>query len=298
MTGLGNRVHVFPDLYREGLNALPAHIAIIDRTGLIVLVNRAWTEFALANGGDPAKGVAVGANYLDVCRGPATGNSGSAACARDALEGLQAVLDGERSHFTMEYPCDSPTQQRWYVMDIAALDLEKRAGAIVSHLDISARKQAELGLSASEARFRAMFDHAAVGIAEIAADGRWLRANAALLRIVGRTEEDLLSRTTRDITHIEERDAEAAHFEVLRSGGADACMIEKRLLRGDGGFVWTTTSLSCVRAPDNSVDYFLAVVEDISERKLAEERQRTMMRELSHREKTCWRSSRPSRIAA
>ena len=154
------------------------------------------------------------------------------------------MLDGERSHFTMEYPCDSPTQQRWYVMDIAALDLEKRAGAIVSHLDISARKQAELGLSASEARFRAMFDHAAVGIAEIAADGRWLRANAALLRIVGRTEEDLLSRTTRDITHIEERDAEAAHFEVLRSGGADACMIEKRLLRGDGGFVWTTTSLS------------------------------------------------------
>ena len=44
LTGLGNRVHVFPDLYREGLNALPAHIAIIDRTGLIVLVNRAWTN--------------------------------------------------------------------------------------------------------------------------------------------------------------------------------------------------------------------------------------------------------------
>ena len=82
MTGLGNRVHVFPDLYREGLNALPAHIAVIDRTGLIVLVNRAWTEFALANGGDPAKGVAVGANYLDVCRGPATGDADSAACAR------------------------------------------------------------------------------------------------------------------------------------------------------------------------------------------------------------------------
>ena len=62
-------------------------------------------------------------------------------------------------------------------------------------------------------------------------------------------------------------------------------MIEKRLLRADGGFVWTATSLSCVRAPDASVDYFIAVVEDISERKLAEERQRTMMHELSHRGK-------------
>ena len=154
-----------------------------------------------------------------------------------------------------------------------------------------------MGLSASEARFRAMFDHAAVGIAEIAADGRWLRANAALLRIVGRTVQDLQSRTTRDITHVEDRDAEAAHFEVLRSGRANACIIERRLMRGDGSFIWTAMSLSCVRAPDRSVDYFLAVVEDISERKLAEERQRTMMRELSHREKTCWRSSRPSRTS-
>jgi PAS domain S-box-containing protein len=278
-------VRVFPDLYREGLNALPAHIAVIDATGLIVLVNRAWTDFARANGGNPAQGVAVGANYFDVCRDSATGDTEAAACARDAQEGLQAVLNGERSHFSLEYPCDSPTQQRWYLMEIAALDLEKRAGAIISHLDISARKQAELGLIASEARFRAMFDHAAVGIAEIAADGRWLRANTALLRIVGRTAEDLLSRTTREITHADDRDAEAAHFEVLRSGGADACTIEKRLLRADGDFVWTATSLSCVRASDNSVDYFLAVVEDISERKLAEDRQRTMMRELSHRGK-------------
>ena len=140
MTGSNKIVYVFPDLYREGLNALPAHIAVIDQTGLIVLVNRAWTAFALANGGDPAKGVAVGGNYLDVCRGPATGDTDSV-CAREALEGLQAVLNGARSHFTMEYPCDSPTQQRWYVMDIAALDLDRRAGAIVSHLDISARNR-------------------------------------------------------------------------------------------------------------------------------------------------------------
>jgi PAS domain S-box-containing protein len=285
VTGSGKIVCVFPDFYREDLNALPAPIAVLDRSGLIVLVNRAWTEFALANGGSPADGVAVGANYLDVCRGRATGDAEPDACAREALVGLQAVLDGSQTHFSMEYPCDSPSQRRWYVMDITALNLEKRAGAIVSHLDITARKQAELGLSASEKHFRAMFDHAAVGIAEIAANGRYLRANAALLRIAGRTAEDLLSRTTRELTHDDERDAEAAHFEVLRSGGADAFMMEKRLLRGDGGFVWTATSLSCVRAPDNSVDYFLAVVEDISERKLAEERQRTMMRELSHRGK-------------
>ena len=283
MAGSGKIVHVFPDLYREGLNALPAHIAVIDRTGLIVLVNRAWTAFALANGGDPTKGVAVGANYLDVCRGPATSDT-DFVYAREALEGLQAVLDGTRSHFSMEYPCDSPSQQRWYAMNIAALDLDKRAGAIVSHLDISARKQAEMGLSASEARFRAMFDHAAVGIAEIAADGCWLRANAALLRIVGRTAEDLQSRRRGHHSCRGPRRRSRA-FRGLAFGRRRRLHYRQTPDARRRQLCLDRDEPKCVRASDRSVDYFLAVVEDISERKLAEDRQRTMMRELSHRGK-------------
>jgi PAS domain S-box-containing protein len=106
-----------------------------------------------------------------------------------------------------------------------------------------------------------------------------------MLRIAGRSADDLLTRTVRDITHEEDRDAGAAYLEVLNAGGADSCVMEKRLVRPDGSFVWTETALSCLRRDDGAVASFIAVINDISDRKLAEERQLTMMRELAHRGK-------------
>jgi PAS domain S-box-containing protein len=263
----------------QGLQALPSHVAVLDENGAIVLVNRAWTDFAVANGG--VFGVAVGANYLDVCRRASRDD----AVALRALEGLDAVLSGARAHFEMEYPCDSPTQRRWFAMSVDALDPRRPLGAIVSHQDISARKLAEQALAESEQRARAVFDLAAVGMAEISRDGRWLRANPAMLRLTGRTEAELLTRTVGDITHEQDIDADAAYREVLISGGAESCAMETRLTRPDGAIVWTETALSCVRGADGAVVSFIAVVNDISDRKLAEERQMTMMRELAHRGK-------------
>ena len=266
---------------RQGFQALPAHVAVLDDKGDIVVVNRAWTNFAAANGASPVCGVAVGVNYLDVCRRA----SGVDAVARQALDGLEAVLSGARAHFEMEYPCHSATERRWFFMSVDPLDAKLPLGAIVSHQDVSARKKAEFALSESEERYRAVFDCAAVGVAEIASDGRWLRANTAMLRIAGRSADDLLTRTVRDITHEDDRDAEAAYVEVLQSRATNSCTIEKRLVRPDGSCVWTETALSCLRGEDSAVSRYIAVVKDISGRKLAEERQMTMMRELAHRGK-------------
>jgi len=266
---------------RQVFLAFPAHVAVLDESGVILLVNRAWSDYAAANGGDPGCGVAVGVNYLDVCRLASRDD----AVARQALDGLESVLSGARAHFAMEYPCDSPTQQSWFAMSVDALDPSLPMGAVVSHQDISARKKAELALAESEQRYRAVFDLAAVGMAEISADGRWLRANSALARIAGRTEADLLSKTVRDITHEEDIDADAAYLEVLHAGGAESCVMEKRLIRPDGASVWTETALSCLRGQGGAVASLIAVVNDISDRKLAEARQMTMMRELAHRGK-------------
>ncbi|MBB4198779.1 PAS domain S-box-containing protein [Rhodoblastus sphagnicola] len=265
---------------RQGFEAFPAHVAVLDENGAIMLVNRAWTAFAAANGAG-VRGLAVGANYLDVCRVASRDDR----TAREALEGLEAVLAGARPRFEMEYPCDSPTERRWFLMNVDALDPKLPVGAIVSHQDISGRKQAELALGASERRYRAVFDGAAVGMAEIAGDGHWLRANAAMLRIAGRSAEDLLSKTMRDITHEDDIDADAAYLEILQAGGADCRTMEKRLIRPDGSLVWTETALSRLSGEDGSAVGFIAVVSDISERKRAEERQATLMRELAHRGK-------------
>ena len=282
MTGNGSppieeAPQVSDSVYRVALKALPAHTAVLDRSGTIILVNDAWTAFARANGGSSA--VTAGANYLDICRQTAAEETQ----ADQAFAGIHAVLDGSVPLFEMEYPCHSPREQRWFLMTVSPLS--GQGGAIVSHANITARKKAEQALRRSEERFRATFDHAAVGIAHVAPEGQWLKANRRLCDIVGYSHEELLAKPFRDIIHTDDLDAYDAHLEVMRAGGSDACRIEQRLLRKDGSTVWVVKTLGCVRKQSGAIDYLVVGVEDVSVQKRVEERQQTLLRELSHRGK-------------
>ena len=128
------------ELNRRTLQALPAHIAVIDRQGRIVTVNQAWTEFARSNGAGRRAAVAVGVNYCEVCRRAAGENDATAA---QALAGIEAVLRGTREPFTMEYPCHSPQQQRWFLMTVAPFGPGGEGGAVITHLNITERTRAE-----------------------------------------------------------------------------------------------------------------------------------------------------------
>jgi PAS domain S-box-containing protein len=128
------------------------------------------------------------------------------------------------------------------------------------------------GISAErEARFQATFENAAVGIAHVAPDGRWLRVNEALCRIVGYPVDELLTKTFQDITHPDDLAAEVAQVELVREGKIDSYDVDKRYLRKDGTIVWGRKTVGCVRKKDGSIDYFVSVVEDITARKRAEE---------------------------
>ncbi len=127
------------------LNALTAHIAVVDAHGTILEVNDAWRRFARENGGqDPA--AYVGANYLAVCQ--ASLRRGEDALAEAALRGLQAVLLGEREEFLLEYPCHSPDEQRWFNLRATRFPGEGIARIVVAHENITARKRAELRIAA------------------------------------------------------------------------------------------------------------------------------------------------------
>jgi len=121
-----------PDRHR--LESLPAHIAVLDASGTVNLINPTWKAFAVANGGrDDAY---LGENYLDVCCKSASTDDDASA----SFEGIKAVLDGDLPQFAMEYPCHSPSVQRWFRMEVALLDLQQRSSVIVSHIDVTKTK--------------------------------------------------------------------------------------------------------------------------------------------------------------
>jgi PAS domain S-box-containing protein len=123
----------------------------------------------------------------------------------------------------------------------------------------------------SEARFRATFDHAAIGISHIAPDGRWLRVNRVLCRILGYPADELLTMSLRDVTYPDDLAPDLARLQLVREGKIDSYDIEKRLLRKDGTIIWARKTAGCIRKDDGSIDYFVSVIEDISARKQAEE---------------------------
>jgi PAS domain S-box-containing protein len=152
--------------------------------------------------------------------------------------------------------------------------LAEKSAAVSARMEAEARladREVQLGLTRnSEARFRATFDNAAVGIAHIAPDGRWLRVNGALCRILGYPVDELLTKSFRDVTYPDDLAADLAKFELMREGKIDNYEVEKRDLRKDGAIIWARKTVSCVRKGDGSIDYFVSVIEDISARKQAE----------------------------
>ncbi len=135
----------------------------------------------------------------------------------------------------------------------------------------SKRRRAEEALRESEERFGATFDQAAVGVAQVAPDGRWLRVNQRLCQITGYAEEELLEKTFQDITHPDELDANLEQVRLLLAGEIETYSMEKRYLRKDGSTVWIDLSVSLVRGPSGEPNYFISIIEDISERVRAEE---------------------------
>jgi signal transduction histidine kinase len=120
------------------LNALPAHIALLDTQGCIVSVNEAWRQFGNANV-IQSPGYGIGLNYLEICdSAPQESSEG-----HQVAEGIRSVLSGKLKTFLLEYPCHSPTEQRWFLLKVIPLTDELRNGAVVTHRNITEQKQAE-----------------------------------------------------------------------------------------------------------------------------------------------------------
>ncbi len=137
--------------------------------------------------------------------------------------------------------------------------------------DITERKRVEEALRESEERFRAIFERAAIGMSLADREGRYIEANRALQKMLGYGEEELRSMAFTEITHPDDAKADMAFHEDLIAGKLDHFQTEKRYIRKDGRLVWVRLTVSAIRDVGGEVQYDIGMVEDITERKRAEE---------------------------
>jgi two-component system CheB/CheR fusion protein len=116
------------------LDSLPEHIAVLDGQGRITRVNKAWRQFAEANGDRGLARTGPGANYLDACR---TESGPDFEAAEAVRHGIGRVLSGEEETFSMTYPCHSLNERRWFLMHAAPIR-HPPGGAVVSHVNVTA----------------------------------------------------------------------------------------------------------------------------------------------------------------
>jgi PAS domain S-box-containing protein len=150
--------------------------------------------------------------------------------------------------------------------------LEERVAERTAQLEALVQRLEAQGrmLRESEERFRTTFEQAAVGIAHVAPDGRWLRVNRKLCEIVGYAREELLERTFQDITHSDDLAKDLEHLDKMLAGEIESYSTEKRYVRKDYAQVWVSLTASLVREPSGDPGYIISVIEDITGRKQAE----------------------------
>ncbi|HEY4981489.1 MAG TPA: PAS domain S-box protein [Pseudolabrys sp.] len=165
-------------------------------------------------------------------------------------------------------------------------------GAVNCFLDITERKRMDDALEHSrlraleqEQRLAATYEHAAIGISEIAPDGRFLRVNEGICAITGFSRDELLASRLYRHTHPDDADPDREGFRKQVAGELEFYSVEKRFIRKDGRVIWLSVRSSSVRANDGHLLYVVRVVQDVTERKAFERRQKLLIDELNHRVK-------------
>jgi PAS domain S-box-containing protein len=267
------------------LDMLPIATFVCDAAGIILQYNQRAVEIwgAAPRPGQTHEDFTAGVRFFDI-DGKPLDRSGfaqvmaSGQAARD-LERVVERADGSRVIVSLNI--DPLRNAKGEII-----------GAVNCFLDITERKRTEAALEHSrqvaleqEQRLAATYEHAAIGISEIAPDGSFLRVNEAICGITGFSREHLLASQLFRHTHPDDAEPDREGFRKQVAGDLNFYSVEKRFVRKDGRVIWMSVRSSPVRDTDGRLLYLVRVVQDVTERKAAEQRARLLIDELNHRVK-------------
>ncbi len=203
----------------------------------------------------------------------------------------QDCIDGKTDHSVTDYRMRSRngTEWRWMRSDAVASDRDatgKATRLVGAQTDITDSKRAEQSLRLSELQFRSAMEHAPIGKALLAPDGRWLKANQAMCTFLGYTEEQLLSSDFQTVTHPDDLDKDVEHVKSLLEGDKQTYSMDKRYVRGDGKIVWGQLSVALVRDEKGEPLHFISQVVDINEQRQLQRMKRNFVATVSHELRT------------
>jgi diguanylate cyclase (GGDEF)-like protein/PAS domain S-box-containing protein len=250
------------------LNALPAHIALLDTQGIIVAVNEAWRRFGSAHA-IQGPGYKNGLNYLEICDS-ARGDGSSE--AHQVARGIRSVLGGRVKSFSIEYPCRSPTEQRWFLLTVTPLADGRPNGAVVMHLDITERRRTQVALAQSEdglhrAQLVAKLAHVITG-----PDGSFEQWSETLPRLVG-VEPAQLPRTTRAWLDIVHPDDQTLFRETTVEASVKKLRVELeyRLQRADGEWINVRQTMEPIKTVATGGSRWFNTLQDVTAQRRTEE---------------------------
>ncbi len=246
------------------LNALPAHIALLDEQGAVIAVNEAWRRFATANAMSGSD-FGIGRNYLETC------DRAHGDCSEEAMQvadGIRSVMSGQAQQFSLEYPCHGPGEQRWFRLMVTALEEQGPGGVVVMHVNITERKQVELALQDSEARFRELAEN----INEVFYNHD---PHALCMSYISPTYEEVWGRSCESLMAdaLSYMEAILPEDRPLAMGARDRFMkgevtdTEYRIRRPDGSIRWIRDISYPVLNAEGRVERIVGTARDVTERK-------------------------------
>jgi PAS domain S-box-containing protein len=265
---------------RSTLDALSAHVAILDDTGRIIATNRAWRTFAEAN--QPVLvGMLEGANYLALF---ASADGAGAEHAAAIISGVQAVMRGERQEHVFESSCHCLRENRWFNARVTRFAGEGSLRIVVAHEDVTERRRAEEALRANESRYRAMFESSCDAMMTLAPPSwRFASGNPAMVAMFGaRDVADLMSRTPWHCSPERQPDGRDSDEKALE-------MIETAVRKGSHFFEWEHTRIDGTVFPATVLltridlageTIVQGTIRDVTEQKLLEDEKERVAREV------------------
>jgi len=250
----------YQNYLEQVIGGMPAGLIVVDAERRVLSVNRTMSAML------GVAGAAIAARPALEALVPSTElalRCAAALAGGEPQDGVPVALDGADGGRNGDI--------RWLEFNIRRTRLAGGDLLLLIGQDVTFRRQARMRLQESEAFFRLTFSQAAIGIALLSREGRFLRVNRKLSEIVGYSEIELLQRFFHQVTHADDLLDDRAIMASLAGGSIGDVQRETRYVRKDGRIVWVALSASAMRDAVSGQLRLILAVEDISRRKQDEE---------------------------